>query len=82
MSRYPQGIQGRGATCSVCGQAKYIHARVCKRCNPVFSSWSVAMNWAREHASGPCVMMYRTITVGEHGYRYAIYEPDTKGAAA
>jgi hypothetical protein len=83
MTRYPQAIHSYGSGCGVCGKPKYIHARVCRTCNPVFSSYSKAMDWARLRASGPCVVMYRNVTpYGGQGCRYADWLCVGNGAAA
>lgn len=82
MTRYPQGIPAStGEWCRYCGKRKNFSAKICRRCSPIFKSYSAAQSWAKDNASGPCVMAF------EDRYRrmcsYIEWRPGVgKGAAA
>jgi hypothetical protein len=80
MSRYPQAIPGKmGERCPYCGAKKYCQAKLCRRCEPTFSSFSKAQEWADKNASGPCTMAFR-----QYGYAYTAWPARVieNGAAA
>jgi hypothetical protein len=78
MTRYPQSIPGQyGNKCPYCGGRKNLTAKTCRACDPSFSSFSTAREWALQHATGPCSLIHR-----QYGYQYVEWPRDQKGATA
>jgi hypothetical protein len=69
MSYYPQSIPAdTSETCRGCGKRKKISAKLCRRCNPIFLSYTRAITWASLNASGPCVLAYQDYCHDRCGY--------------